>query len=254
MAIKLKSAWELERMAAAGALLTEVVEEVARHIAPGVTTKELDQIAHEAILRRKARPAFLGLYGFPATLCTSVNEVVVHGIPSDLPLQEGDILSIDVGLIYNGFAADMARTYPVGRVSEEAQRLIQVTEAAFWEGFNLLRPGYRTGDVAHRVQTFVEGHGFHVVREFVGHGVGREIHEDPQLPNYGKPQTGPRLRPGMVLALEPMVTLRPASVVILEDGWTASAGRGNLAAHYENTVAVTEEGPRLLTGVLAAVR
>ncbi|KIX84402.1 type I methionyl aminopeptidase [Thermus filiformis] len=254
MAIKLKSAWELERMAEAGALLTEVVEEVARHVAPGVTTKELDRIAHEAILKRKAKPAFLGLYGFPATLCTSVNEVVVHGIPSDEPLKEGDILSIDVGLFYGGFAADMARTYPVGQVSEEARRLIEVTEAAFWEGLKLMRPGYRTGDVAHRVQTFVEGHGFHVVREFVGHGVGREIHEDPQLPNYGRPGTGPKLRPGMVLALEPMVTLRPTSVVILEDGWTASAGKGNLAAHYENTVVVTEEGPRLLTGALLAVR
>ncbi|MGQ9511217.1 MAG: type I methionyl aminopeptidase [Thermaceae bacterium] len=248
MAIKLKSKWELERMAQAGLLLTEVVEEVAQHIAPGVTTKDLDRIAYEAILKKGAKPAFLGLYGFPATLCTSVNEVVVHGIPSDEPLREGDILSIDVGLIYEGFAADMARTYPVGRVSPEAQRLIEVTEAAFWEGLKWMRPGHRTGDVAHRVQSFVEGHGFHVVREFVGHGVGRTIHEDPQLPNYGRPGTGPKLRPGMVLALEPMVTLKPTSVVILEDGWTASAGKGNLAAHYENTVAIAEEGPRLLTG------
>ncbi len=248
MAIKLKTPWEIERMREAGALLTEVVEELARHIAPGVTTKELDQIALEAILRRRAKPAFLGLYGFPATLCTSVNEVVVHGIPTDEPLREGDILSIDVGLIYKGFAADMARTFPVGRVSPEALRLIQDTEAAFWEGFKYLRPGYRIGDVSHAVQSFLESRGYGVVREFVGHGVGREIHEDPPVPNFGRPGTGPKLRPGMTLALEPMVTLRPTSVVILEDGWTASAGKGNLAAHYENTVLVTEEGPELLTG------
>ncbi|GAA6756283.1 methionine aminopeptidase [Thermus sp. 2.9] len=249
MAIKLKSPWEIERMREAGALLTEVVEEVARHVEPGITTKELDRIAHAAILKRKAKPAFLGLYGFPATLCTSVNEVVVHGIPSDKPLREGDILSVDVGLFYGGFAADMARTFPVGKVSPEAQRLIQDTEAAFWEGMKYLRPGFRIGDVAHAVQTFLESRGYGVVREFVGHGVGREIHEDPQLPNFGKPGTGPKIRPGMTLALEPMVTLRPAPVVILEDGWTASAGQGNLAAHYENTVLVTEEGPELLTGV-----
>ncbi len=235
-------------MREAGALLTEVVEEVARHIAPGVTTKELDRIAREAILRRGGRPAFLGLYGFPASLCTSVNEVVVHGIPSEKPLKEGDILSIDIGVIYQGFAADMARTYPVGRVSPEAERLIRDTEAAFWEGFKYLRPGYRIGDVAHAVQSFLEARGYGVVREFVGHGVGREIHEDPQLPNFGRPGTGPKLRPGMTLALEPMVTLRPAPVVILEDGWTASAGPGNLAAHYENTVLVTEGEPELLTG------
>jgi methionyl aminopeptidase len=248
MAIKLKSPWEIERMREAGALLTEVVEEVGRHVEPGISTKELDRIAYEAIKKRKAKPAFLGLYGFPATLCTSVNEVVVHGIPSEKPLKEGDILSIDVGLIYGGFAADMARTFPVGRVSKEAERLIKDTEAAFWEGFRYLRPGYRIGDVAHAVQTFLESRGYGVVREFVGHGVGREIHEDPQLPNFGKPGTGPKIRPGMTLALEPMVTLRPAPVVILEDGWTASAGPGNLAAHYENTVLVTEEGPELLTG------
>lgn len=154
MAIKLKSPWEIERMREAGALLTEVVEEVGRHVEPGITTKELDRIAYEAIKKRKAKPAFLGLYGFPATLCTSVNEVVVHGIPSEEPLKEGDILSVDVGLIYGGFAADMARTFPVGRVSPEAERLIRDTEAAFFEGLKYLRPGYRIGDVAHAVQTF----------------------------------------------------------------------------------------------------
>ena len=252
MAIKLKSPWEIERMREAGALLTEVVEEVARHVEPGVSTWELDQIAYEAIRKRKAKPAFLGLYGFPATLCTSVNEVVVHGIPSKEPLKEGDILSVDVGLIYQGFAADMARTFPVGRLSPEAERLIRDTEAAFWEGMKYLRPGFRLGDVGHAIQTFLESRGYGVVREFVGHGVGREIHEDPQVPNFGKPGTGPKIRHGMTLALEPMVTLRPAPVVILDDGWAASAGRGNLAAHYENTVLVTEEGPELLTGVALA--
>ena len=220
MAIKLTSPWESERMREAGALLTEVVEEVARHVEPGVSTWELDQIAYEAIRKRKAKPAFLGLYGFPATLCTSVNEVVVQ-----------DILSVDVGLIYQGFAADMARTFPVGRVSPEAERLIRDTEAAFWEGMKYLRPGFRLGDVGHAIQTFLEGRGCGVVREFVGHGVGREIHEDPQVPNFGKPGTGPKIRPGMTLALEPMVTLRPAPVVILDDGWAARQPRRPLREH-----------------------
>ncbi len=247
MAIYLKRPEEIERMAEAGRLLAEVMAEVAAAVAPGVTTAALDRLAREAILARGAKPAFLGYQGYPATICASVNEVVVHGIPSDRPLRPGDLLSVDLGLFYRGYAADMARTFPVGEVSEEARRLLKVTEEAFWEGLKEARPGRRVGDVAAAIQRRVEDAGFWVVREFVGHGIGREFHEEPQVPNFGRPGTGPKLRPGMVLAIEPMVTLFPANVVVLQDGWTASAGKGNLAAHYEHTVAITEEGPRVLT-------
>ncbi|WP_456446583.1 type I methionyl aminopeptidase [Oceanithermus sp.] len=248
MPIVLKSAAEIERMAEAGARLTEVMDRIAEAVRPGVSTLELDRIAREGIEAQGAKPAFLGLYGFPATICASPNEVVVHGIPSERPLEEGEILSVDVGLFYGGYAADMARTFPVGRVSEEAERLIRVTEESFWKGFEAARPGARLGDVSAAIQKHVEDAGFWVVREFVGHGIGSAMHEDPQLPNFGRSGVGPQLRPGMTLAIEPMVTLHAAPVVVLEDGWTASSGRGNLAAHYENTVAVTESGPRLLTG------
>ncbi len=247
MAIYLKRPEEIERMAEAGRLLAEVMAEVAAAVAPGVTTAALDRLAREAILARGAKPAFLGYQGYPATICASINEVVVHGIPSERPLRPGDLLSVDLGLFYRGYAADMARTFPVGEVSEEARRLLKVTEEAFWEGLKEARPGRRVGDVAAAIQRRVEDAGFWVVREFVGHGIGREFHEEPQVPNFGRPGTGPKLRPGMVLAIEPMVTLFPANVVVLQDGWTASAGKGNLAAHYEHTVAITEEGPRVLT-------
>jgi len=246
--IVLKSPAEIERMAEAGALLTEVMDEIAAAVRPGVSTLELDRVAREGILERQAKPAFLGLYGFPATICASRNEVVVHGIPSAEPLRSGDIISIDIGLFYKGYAADMARTFAVGEVPAEAQKLIRVTEESFWEGFEAARPGARLGDVSAAVQRHAEEAGFWVVREFVGHGIGREMHEDPQVPNFGRPGVGPKLRAGMTLAIEPMITLFAAPVVVLDDGWTASSGRGNLAAHYENTVAITESGPRLLTG------
>jgi len=247
VAIQIKSPEELARMAEAGRLLAEVMAELERRIRPGVSTAELDRVAREAILARGAKPAFLGYQGFPATICASPNEVVVHGIPSDRPLKEGDLLSVDVGLFYQGFAADMAKTFAIGEVSEEARRLVRTTEEAFWKGLEEAVPGKRVGDIAAAIQRHVEDAGFWVVREFVGHGIGREFHEEPQVPNFGRPGTGPKLRPGMVLAIEPMVTLYPAHVVVLQDGWTASAGRGNLAAHYEHTVAITEEGPRVLT-------
>ncbi len=248
MAIYLKRPEEIEKMAEAGRRLAEVMDEVAARVAPGVTTAELDRVAREAILARGAKPAFLGYQGYPATICASVNEVVVHGIPSDRPLKEGDLLSVDLGLFYQGYAADMARTFPIGEVSEEARRLLAVTEEAFWKGLEEARVGKRVGDISAAIQRHVEAAGFWVVREFVGHGIGRAFHEEPQVPNFGRPGTGPRLRPGMVLAIEPMVTLFPANVVVLQDGWTASAGKGNLAAHYEHTVAITEGGPRILTG------
>jgi methionyl aminopeptidase len=247
VAIPLKTPEEIEAMAEAGRRLAGVMAEVERRIKPGVTTAELDEVAREAILKAGAKPAFLGYQGFPATICASVNEVVVHGIPAKTPLRPGDVLSVDLGLFYEGFAADMAKTFPVGEVSPRARRLIKVTEEAFFKGLEKARPGKRVGDIAHAIQRHVEKAGFWVVREFVGHGIGRAFHEEPQVPNFGRPGTGPKLRPGMVLAIEPMVTLFPANVVVLQDGWTASAGRGNLAAHYEHTVAITESGPRILT-------
>lgn len=236
-------------MAEAGSLLTESMMEIARSVAPGVTPRELDGIAHDAILSRGATPAQLGYQGYPATICLSRNEVVVHGIPDDRPLRAGDVATIDFALIYQGFYADMARTFAVGMVSQEARTLLDVTEEAFWKGFAEAQPGNRIGDVSAAVQKHVESAGYWVVREFVGHGIGSSFHEDPQVPNYGRPGRGPQLRAGMTFALEPMAALRAATASFLKDGWTATMGRGNLSAQYENTIAITEDGPRLLTGV-----
>lgn len=251
MAIVIKSPEELEVMAEVGRLHTEIFAELESQIRPGVSTLELEHWVRRAIQARGGTAPQIGYQGYPYATCMSLGEVVVHGFPSERPLQEGDLLKVDFAFGYRGFVTDMARTYLVGgRGSEEAEALIRATEEAFWAGFDRMRPGTRIGDVSAAVQASLEARGYWVVREMVGHGVGRSMHEDPQVPNFGRPGTGPRLRAGMTLALEPMVTLYPASVVILSDGWTASSGRGNLAAHYENTVAVTEEGPRLLTGAL----
>ncbi|MCL6568169.1 MAG: type I methionyl aminopeptidase [Meiothermus silvanus] len=254
MAINIKSQWELERMAETGRLHTEIFALLEAHIRPGVSTYELDQIVLEAIHAKGGQAPQIGYRAggnvpFPSATCMSVDDVVVHGLPDKKPLQEGQLLKVDFLFTYQGFTTDMARTYAIGKVSPEAERLMQVTEEAFWVGLEYLKPGNRLGDVAHAVQEFVEKkHGLWIVREMSGHGVGRELHEDPSVLNYGEPGKGAKLRPGMTLAFEPMVTLFPTNLVILSDGWTATAGRGNLAAHYENTVAVTEEGPRLLTG------
>ena len=235
-------------MAEAGRLLTECMEEVRGAVAPGVTPRELDRIAHDAIVARGAKPAQLGYQGYPATICLSRNEVVVHGIPDAVPLAAGDIATVDFALIYRGFYADMARTVAVGRVSDEAERLVRATEEAFWKGLEAAGPGKRVGDISAAVQQHVEEAGFWVVREFVGHGIGSSFHEDPQVPNYGRPGRGPQLRPGMTFALEPMASLRSATAAFLKDGWTATMGKGNLSAQYENTIAITEDGARLLTG------
>jgi methionyl aminopeptidase len=252
--IHLKRRSELEVMADAARVNREAMDEVAAAIAPGVTTAELNRIAEGAIVARGGRPAFKGYGGnggpaFPATLCTSINEVVVHGIPADRPLLEGDIVSIDIGTFHRGFAADLARTFPVGVVSDEARRLIDVTERSLLAGIEAAQVGNRVGDVSAAIQSVVEAGGFWVVREFVGHGIGRSFHEDPEVPNHGRPGTGPLLRPGMVLAIEPMVTASRTDVVVLSDGWTASSANGALAAHVEHTVAVTEDGPWVLTAV-----
>lgn len=243
----LKRPSEIEIMAEAAVINREALEAVAAAVAPGVSTLELNAIAEDAILSRGGKPAFKGYRGFPATLCTSVNEVVVHGIPDDLRLSEGDIVSIDIGTFYRGYAADQARTFAVGAIPVEAQRLLDATERSLTAGIEAAQAGKRLGDVSAAIQGVVESEGFWVIREFVGHGIGREFHEGPEVPNYGRAGTGPVLRPGLVLAIEPMVSLTRTTVSIADDGWTASTADGSLAAHYEHTVAITTDGPRVLT-------
>ncbi len=243
----LKRASEIDVMAEAAVINREALEAVAAALRPGVSTLELNALAEDAILSRGGKPAFKGYRGFPATLCTSVNEVVVHGIPGDVRLAEGDIVSIDIGTFYRGYAADMARTFAVGDASAEARRLLEVTERSLTAGIEAASAGSRLGDVSAAIQGVVEAAGFWVIREFVGHGIGREFHEGPEVPNYGRAGTGPVLRPGLVLAIEPMVSLHRTTVTIAEDGWTASTADGCLAAHFEHTVAITADGPRVLT-------
>jgi methionyl aminopeptidase len=232
-----------------GRLLATILADLRTLVAPGVTTLELDRVAERRIREAGAVPAFKNYRGFPYTLCTSVNDHVIHGFPSARPLAEGDILSIDVGLRYEGYFADSATTVAVGRVGEEAATLLRVTEESLHLGIDKARPGLRVGDVGHAVQSHVEAHGFSVVREFVGHGVGVALHEELQVPNYGKPGRGTRLAPGMVFAIEPMVNMGKPAVKVLADGWTAATKDGSLSAHYEHTVAVTERGPLILTAV-----
>ena len=243
----LKRPSEIERMAEAAVINREALEAVEAALAPGVSTAELNAIAEDAILSRGGTPAFKGYRGFPATLCTSLNDVVVHGIPNDRPLMEGDIVSIDIGTFYRGYAADMAKTYAVGTIPPDVRRLLDITAASLEAGIEKARAGNRLGDVSAAIQGVVEAEGFWVVREFVGHGIGREFHEGPEVPNYGRAGTGPVLRPGLVLAIEPMVTQRRTRVKILDDDWTAPTADGSLAAHFEHTVAVTDDGPRVLT-------
>ncbi|MCF6097645.1 type I methionyl aminopeptidase [Thermovorax subterraneus] len=245
--IVIKSKREIEIMKRAGKVVALVLEELKKHIKPGVTTGELDRIAEEIILKNGAYPAFKGYRGFPATICASVNEEVVHGIPGLRILQDGDIISIDVGAIVEGYFSDAARTYPVGNVSEEAKKLIDVTERSFFEGLVYAKVGYRLSDISHAIQTFVESQNFSVVREWGGHGIGRKMHEDPHVPNYGPPNKGPRLKPGMTLAIEPMVNAGNFEVYTREDNWTVVTKDGSLSAHYENTIAITDGEPEILT-------
>ncbi len=247
MNIKRRS--ELDIMAEAAVINREALEVVEAAVAPGVTTRELNALAEDAILSRGGKPAFKGYNGFPASICASPNEVVVHGFPNDRRLRDGDIISIDIGTFYRGYAADMARTYAVGDVSVEARSLLEVTERSLTAGIEKALPGKRLGDVSAAIQGVVEAAGYWVVREFVGHGIGREFHEGPEVPNFGSAGTGPLLRPGLVLAIEPMVAQRRSRVVIADDGWTASTENGSLAAHFEHTVAITEDGPWVLTAI-----
>ncbi|BCW92962.1 MAG: type I methionyl aminopeptidase [Thermoanaerobaculum sp.] len=243
----LKTRAELAVMHKANALVQETLRMLADHVRPGVSTAELDRLAEEFILAKGARPAFKGYHGYPATLCTSVNDVIVHGIPSErCILKEGDIISLDCGVVVDGFYGDGAVTLPVGKISPEAQRLLQVTRECLELAVKEARPGRRLGDVSAAIQRHAEEAGFSVVREFVGHGIGRSLHEEPQVCNYGVPGTGPELRPGLVLAIEPMVNEGSPHVRVDADGWTARTEDGKLSAHFEYSVAVTENGPWVL--------
>jgi methionyl aminopeptidase len=243
-----KSPAEIERMRAANELVADVLEALGAMVGPGVTTADLDREAEARVRASGAEPAFKGYRGFPATLCTSVNSQVVHGIPSKKTvLHDGDIVSIDIGVKLDGYYGDSAATFAVGRVSEDAGHLMRVTREALERGIAAVRVGGRVSDIGHAVQSHVEAHGFSVVREFVGHGVGASLHEEPQVPNYGPRGRGPRLLEGMVIAIEPMVNAGRAAVRVLEDGWTAVTKDGSLSAHFEHTVAVTAAGPLVLT-------
>ena len=251
--ITIKSKREIDLMSEAGRIVALAHEALGKAVRPGITTQELDRIAEEVIFSSGALPSFKGRAGipgskgFPAAICTSVNEEVVHGIPGPRILKEGDIVSMDIGACKDGYHGDSARTYPVGRVSAEALRLIKVTEESFYKGLEYAREGCRLSDISHAVQDHVESSGFSVVREYVGHGIGRELQEDPQIPNYGKPGYGPRLVSGMVLAVEPMVNAGTYKVKILPDKWTVVTEDGSLSAHYEHTIVITSGEPRILT-------
>ena len=245
--ITIKSQRDIEKMREAGRIVAQALALVEKAVEPGVTTASLNAAAEAYILGRGAVPSFKGYNGFPATLCTSVNEQVVHGIPSEYKLGEGDILSVDCGAILDGWHGDAAITVPVGAVSEEARRLIDVTRECFYEGIAFAREGYRLSDISHAVQMHAEKNGFGVVRALCGHGIGRAMHEEPEVPNYGSAGHGPRLRTGMTLAIEPMITQGIWQVETLRDKWTVVTKDGRYAAHYENTIAVTKEEPMILT-------
>jgi len=247
--IVLKSAAELDRMRAAGRIVAEILARLETLIKPGVTSGELDQVAERECLRQGASPAFKGYGGFPYALCASPNDRIVHGFPDRRPLQEGDILSIDFGVLYKGYYGDAAITVPVGVIDPDTASLLAVTRESLQRAIGKALLGGRLSDISHAVQSWVEPRGFSVVREFVGHGIGRQLHEAPQLPNFGAPGQGPRLKAGMTLAIEPMINAGSAGVKILEDGWTAVTQDGKRSAHFEHTVAITEHGPEILTRV-----
>ena len=238
---------EIDKIARAGELVAATIAHVGEHVVPGVTTGELDKIADAFIRGRGGVPTSLGYKGYPAAICISPNDMIVHGIPGPYRVEEGDVITIDVGATLDGSIADSAYTFPVGDVDSEAQRLLDVCQAALAAGIEQARIGNRIGDVSHAIQEVVEGAGFSVVRSLVGHGVGRYYHEDPHVPNFGEPGRGPRLVEGMTIAIEPMITAGGPDVYLHDDGWSISSSDGSLAAHFEHTVAITDEGPRILT-------
>jgi len=245
--IYIKTDSEVDLMMESAEVLRETMSKVGEAVRPGVTTAELDRIAEEHISSRGARPGFKGYRGYPATICASVNEQVVHGIPGPRKLEEGDIVGIDIGVIKDGYYSDMTRSYPVGKVSGEADRILRVTREALDVGIDKARAGNHLSDISNAIQEHAEANGYKVVKELVGHGVGRNLHEDPQIPNFGPPGMGPVLKPGMVFALEPMLNVGTDKIVTLEDRWTIVTGDGSLSCHFEDTVAVTLDGPRVLT-------
>ncbi len=247
--ITLKSAREVSNMREAGRIVALALQELGKRVVPGVTTGELNQFADEFMRREGAEPAFLGYQGFPASICASVNEEVVHGIPGLKKLENGDIISIDIGAVYHGYVGDATLTFPVGEISAEASRLLQVTRQSLFEGIGRAVPGNRIGDISAAVQQFVEAHGYQVVRDFVGHGVGARMHEEPQVPNFGRAGMGPRLQPGMTIAIEPMVNVGTYEVMVMPNHWTAVTRDHSLSAHFEHTVLITGGQPEILTQV-----
>ena len=246
--INIKSAAEIDKMRRAGEIVALAHRKVAEAVSDGITTWELDRIAREAIREKGAQPSFLNYDGFPGSICASVNDVVIHGIPTkSLILKNGDIVGIDIGAYYQGYHGDRAVTHAVGNVSDKAARLIEITERAFWEGIKCAREGCRVGDVSAAVQEFAERHGYSVVREFVGHGVGTKLHESPEVPNFGKPGRGSRLCPGITFAVEPMINEGKEDIYKENDGWTIRTADGSLSAHFEHTIAVTKNDPLILT-------
>ena len=245
--ISIKSPREIEAMRRAGRITAQARALAGSMVAPGVTTLEIDKAVRRFIESQGAKPSFLGYSGFPGSACISVNEEVIHGIPGPRVLKEGDIVSIDVGAFIDGVHGDCAATYPCGKVSDEAKKLIEVTQQSFWEGMKMARPGARVSDISHAVQQYVEANGCSVVRDFVGHGVGTKLHEAPEVPNFGPAGHGPRLMAGMTIAVEPMVNAGDWRVKVLKDGWTTVSLDGSLTAHYENTVLITEDGIEVLT-------
>jgi len=245
----LKSPREIEKIRRSNQMVAEILDELSRRIAPGVDTLTLDRIAEDLAAKKKAKPAFKGYRGFPFSLCASVNEQVVHGFPNRTPLEEGDILSMDFGIYHDGYYGDSAITVAVGKIGEDVAQLLEVTRAALYKGIDQAVPGKRLSDISHEIQNHVEAAGYSVVRKFVGHGIGKDLHEDPQIPNYGKPGLGVRLQPGMVMAIEPMVNMGGYEVETLDDGWTAVTKDRSLSAHFEHTIAVTNEGPVVLSAM-----
>lgn len=245
--IVVKTKDQIDKMRKAGRVVAAVLQLMSESIRPGVTTAYLDRLAEEEIVRRGATPAFKGYRGYPATICASVNEEVIHGIPGDRVLAEGDIIGIDVGAVVDGYCGDAAATFPVGAISQESERLISTTREALEVAIKTCRVGKRIGDISHAVQSYVEAQGYSVVRDFVGHGIGRNMHEDPQVPNFGLPGTGSRLRPGLTIAIEPMVNEGTFEVEVLANEWTVVTSDRKRSAHFEHTVLITDDGPEILT-------
>lgn len=247
--IRLRTKAEIEKIRQAGQIVAEVLRDLRQMIAPGITTQELDRYAEAKIRSRGAIPTFKGYRGFPASICTSINEEIVHGIPSSRKLREGDIIGIDCGVTLNGYVGDAAMTVIVGEATEEVKRLVADAEVALYRAIDRARVGNRLYDISYAVQEYAEARGYGVVREYCGHGVGTRMHEDPQVPNYGRPGTGPKLRPGLVVAIEPMLNLGTHEVELADDGWTVRTADHRPSAHFEHTIAVTENGPLILTAL-----